>query len=446
MLKKILNIIFILSCAAIIPMLTSCYNLTVEVGKLPANTPPGDPVYITGNFNNWDPGDARYRLTLREDSVYEVQLPVGFGELEYKFTRGDWTTVEKDPCGFEIENHQVIYGNAKVVRDTIRSWNDLPNLDCPRVTIIINRMPEITPPDSRIVFAGTANAWDPAGEEWEFWKDTLTGRYMLTVPRLGEQREMDFKVTRGNLTRVESDEMGGEIQARQLSFGEADSVFIEVKGWEDLSKDRRNLLTVVVTKVPPNTPVNDAIYIVGDFNDWYPRQASMILEKNGKGQYFINLPRRGTGMEFKFTRGDWSTVEVDRWGFEINNRVFRYDKRDTLYVKIEHWRDLSTESGPPVRVVIEKLPEGTPADDKIYIAGNFNNWDSGDRRWMMKKDAGGSYSIEIPRWRNNLDFKITRGSWRTAECDSVGDDIENRSYEYKDVEEIRIDVVRWKDR
>ena len=151
-------------------------------------------------------------------------------------------------------------------------------------------------------------------------------------------------------------------------------------------------------------------------------------------------------MEFKFTRGDWSTVEVDRWGFEINNRVFRYDKRDTLYVKIEHWRDLSTESGPPVRVVIEKLPEGTPADDKIYIAGNFNNWDSGDRRWMMKKDAGGSYSIEIPRWRNNLDFKITRGSWRTAECDSVGDDIENRSYEYKDVEEIRIDVVRWKDR
>jgi hypothetical protein len=80
--------------------LSSCYEMTVEVTRIPSNTPAGDPIYIAGNFNNWDPGDDRYILQQTGESTYEVRLPRGIGPLEYKFTRGDWTTVEKDICGF----------------------------------------------------------------------------------------------------------------------------------------------------------------------------------------------------------------------------------------------------------------------------------------------------------------------------------------------------------
>ena len=88
--------------------LTSCYQMRVEVDHIPSNTPANADIYITGEFNSWDPGDNRYILEKLNDSVYYIDLPRGVGELEYKFTRGDWSTVEKDNCGYEIENRRTL--------------------------------------------------------------------------------------------------------------------------------------------------------------------------------------------------------------------------------------------------------------------------------------------------------------------------------------------------
>jgi hypothetical protein len=380
------------------------------------------------------------------DSLYEVRLPRGIGPLEYKFTRGDWTTVEKDICGYEIDNRLLVYGREEVVVDTILSWNDLPPLDCPYITLVIDSLPDNTPGMSDLSVAGTFNDWDPDEEEWQFRYDSNLRKPIIRLPRIGGDRTIDLKITRGGLERMESDPLGREIPPRKIVFGEQDTVFIEVEGWEDISRQKKeNRLTIIVTSVPANTPPDDPIYITGSFNGWYPRSSEYRLEKNRKGQFFIYLPKRGEQFECKFTRGGWSTEEVDRWGYRTTNRVISYDQ-DTVFVEIENWRDRTRPEGPPVKVVVESVPGNTPENAELYIAGNFNNWNPGDMDYMMRKNTEGQYVVDVPRREYTLEFKITRGNWRTVECQPDGEDIENRVYDYKEVEEIRIDVEGWKDR
>ena len=59
------------SLSVIIILLTffSCNYTVVRVEKVPANTPPGAQIFITGNFNLWDPGDRTYQLMLNSDKT-----------------------------------------------------------------------------------------------------------------------------------------------------------------------------------------------------------------------------------------------------------------------------------------------------------------------------------------------------------------------------------------
>jgi hypothetical protein len=212
-------------------ILSGCYDMTVQITSLPGNTPPSEPIYISGNFNNWDPGDSKFILTLNSDSVYEVKLPKGIGEVEYKFTRGDWSTVEKDPCGFEISNRVALYGKDTVKNDTIRSWNDLPKPDCPSVTLIIESLPQNTPEDAALYLASNFNNWDPGSRYWMFTRG-LDGKYYLEVPRTGGD-ELEFKITRGDWRNVECDSDGEDIDNRTYRGSAGEEVKIEIERWKD---------------------------------------------------------------------------------------------------------------------------------------------------------------------------------------------------------------------
>ena len=79
------------------------------------------------------------------------------------------------------------------------------------------------------------------------------------------------------------------------------------------------------------------------------------------------------------------------------------------------------------------------------MSGNFNNWNPGKRSWMLKQDNDGNYFINIPRDRNMLEFKFTRGSWNTCEVDADGNEIPNRVYRYGDLDSLELEVLRWND-
>jgi len=420
--------------------------MRVEVRQVPSNTPENAEIYISGDFNSWDPGDENYRLKKISDTLYYIDLPGGVGALEYKFTRGDWTTVEKDNCGYEIDNRYLSYGgDAEVIVDTILSWSDLDPVDCDQITIVLSSLPENTPEDAIFQLAGNINSWDISMEDYTFSFDEKLNKPLLTLYRPGEMEALEFKITRGSLSRSEADGLGREIKPRSVRFGEADTLFVEVQSWQDLA--RENMITLVVERIPGNTPENESIFFVGEINDWYPYDGNLRLEKNSEGQYFINLPLRAYGTEYKFTRGNWKTVEKDSYGYEIDNRVLKREKSsDIVVVSIWNWADLSIPLGGELTIWVTDVPENTPEDAEFYIAGNFNNWDPGLEDWKFNRVEMGYYFITVPRQGNILEFKITRGNWESVEVDSNGEDIENRTYRWGDVDEIELEVVRWKDR
>ena len=108
------------------PIAAQAVPVTFQV-TVPSETPAGDPVYIAGDFQGWNPGDPAHRLTESGPLLYEVTLDPAVGTtLQYKFTRGDWGKVEKGPNGEEIPNrvHQVT--GEETLELIVASWADLP--------------------------------------------------------------------------------------------------------------------------------------------------------------------------------------------------------------------------------------------------------------------------------------------------------------------------------
>ncbi len=95
--------------------------------NVPATTPPGDPVFIVGDFQGWNPGDPAYQLADQGSLVYEITLELTIGTtIQFKFTRGDWSKVEKGPNGEEIGNRSHAVTGVETLELTVASWADLP--------------------------------------------------------------------------------------------------------------------------------------------------------------------------------------------------------------------------------------------------------------------------------------------------------------------------------
>jgi hypothetical protein len=425
-------------------LLGACHRPVVKVEHIPENTPPGSRIFITGNFNRWDPGDQRFMLDMADDSNYYITLPSGFGRLEYKFTRGDWTSVETDICGFNIDNHIFEYGKSDTLVAEILSWHDTEPVNCPEVTIVLNSIPEDTPENDPIAIAGNFNEWLPNSSS-VLKRDSSTGKYMIKLPRIGDNRLIEFKITRGNLLTAEADRYGNEIEKRSLLFGNVDTLFVDVESWEDIQDTPRETVTIILEKIPEDRK-NDNIFLTGTFNGWYPRDNKYRFQKNSQGKYQLVLPRTNDEViQFKITRGDWSKEEVDPTGYKMPNRVFEFGSADTLRLKIAGWLDRTEFSQPTYTFVIDRIPPGTPEDSKIYMSTSVNGWDPNSRRFLFTEWGNGKFYLTLEDAWRTFEFKITRGSWRTEETDQLGMIINNRVFQYLGQDTIRISIENWKD-
>ena len=79
--------------------------------------------YISGNFNNWQAGDSRYRLQFMAPGKYQVFLPTSQlqGVIAYKFNRGSWDTVELYANGANRGNRYATAASG-VVKDFVPRW------------------------------------------------------------------------------------------------------------------------------------------------------------------------------------------------------------------------------------------------------------------------------------------------------------------------------------
>lgn len=103
-----------------------------------------------------------------------------------------------------------------------------------------------------------------------------------------------------------------------------------------------NSLIITLTGVPDYyTPLTDTAFIAGTFNNWNPGDTNWRLRKNSKGKWQIVLTQpAGTTIEFKFTRGNWNTVETKPNGSFEPNRSYTFTNTQTrLNIVIGDWQD-----------------------------------------------------------------------------------------------------------
>ena len=90
----------------------------------------------------------------------------------------------------------------------------------------------------------------------------------------------------------------------------------------------------------------------------------------------------------------------------------------------------------------------TDEDDArpVYISGNFNNWRTQDKDFLMQKIGNNSYQYEFPNdfdYPEELLYKFTKGDWSEVEIDANGNRTENRSTSKKSGSQKEY-VARWR--
>lgn len=95
-------------------------------------------------------------------------------------------------------------------------------------------------------------------------------------------------------------------------------------------------------------------------------------------------------------------------------------------------------------IVVDQIPENTPTNDPIHIAGDFQGWDPASSDYILSK-AEDIYQITLPPDWEDISFKFTRGSWATVETDEDGNFVVDRTYSPVDGDTIFLQILGWED-
>lgn len=96
---------------------------------------------------------------------------------------------------------------------------------------------------------------------------------------------------------------------------------------------------VVITQKPEQHK-NEQIYLTGAFNKWLPGDSLFKLKsENANSESFIINNVKAGLLEFKYTRGNWPSLESTKDGRLEAPRKAIITKDTTIYTAIEGWRD-----------------------------------------------------------------------------------------------------------
>ncbi|WP_298417379.1 alpha/beta hydrolase-fold protein [uncultured Kordia sp.] len=106
-------------------------------------------------------------------------------------------------------------------------------------------------------------------------------------------------------------------------------------------------------------------------------------------------------------------------------------------------KDDYTDGRKAVTIIVNNLPSDHDYSKDIYISGDFEGW-SGGRNELKLERKDKSYQITLPNHRETINYKFTLGTWEGVELDAKRQNIENRSYTFKETPEtINIAIGAW---
>ncbi|GAA4466225.1 hypothetical protein GCM10023189_47920 [Nibrella saemangeumensis] len=214
---------------------------------------------------------------------------------------------------------------------SVESWAQL--------VIEVVALPAFLPGSDAVFIAGEFNNWNPGDPAYKL-KKTANGHYTITLP--ATLKQFEYKFTQGSWMTVEGNAKGGN---RPNRFYDAatepnpNHVRVVIAGWEQKPAYR-----FIITSIPANTPHDANIYITGNFNKWDPGDESLELQRQPDGTYQVTVSTDLERLEYKFTRGNWESIESWESGKARPNRViFRHDNIDNkaIEVTIQNWEDLT---------------------------------------------------------------------------------------------------------
>lgn len=93
------------------------------------------------------------------------------------------------------------------------------------------------------------------------------------------------------------------------------------------------------------------------------------------------------------------------------------------------------------------VPESTPVDEVLYVTGNhpaLGNWNPKGLR--LERQVSGEYEAEVHLSNGSrIEYKLTRGSWKTVEKDKNKEELPNRILKVSSDRSVTIRVAQWSD-
>ncbi|WP_082106519.1 alpha/beta hydrolase [Kordia zhangzhouensis] len=106
-------------------------------------------------------------------------------------------------------------------------------------------------------------------------------------------------------------------------------------------------------------------------------------------------------------------------------------------------KDDNTDGKKSVTFIVTDLPANHDFSKDLYISGDFEGW-SGGRPELKLEKKNKTYQITLPNHKETIQYKFTLGTWETVELDEKRQNIENRTYSFKEIPEtIKVSIGNW---
>ena len=93
---------------------------------------------------------------------------------------------------------------------------------------------------------------------------------------------------------------------------------------------------------------------------------------------------------------------------------------------------------------ITSVPDNTPEDAQIFVAGSFNDWSPNNQDYTFDETQEGYFkTVSIPS--GNISFKFTRGSWESVEGDQNGNFLPDRAASFNAGDTLELSIAGWED-
>ena len=98
-------------------------------------------------------------------------------------------------------------------------------------------------------------------------------------------------------------------------------------------------VTFVLKSIPDDTPRDSKFYLTGTINDWQPNLTQYQFTEDNLGSLSLTIKDVPDTLEYKICRGDWTSVEVDSAGKNLENRIYVDSIGTVVVLNVPNWRD-----------------------------------------------------------------------------------------------------------